>query len=131
MPKSLHFHLSRRGSQIMDIVYRLGEATVEEVRRHMPDDVSYDSVRVTLGILEEKGHLVHRREGAQHVYRPTVPADKASESALRHVLKTFFGGSAPRAVSTLLDMSAAELSDGELEKLARLIEETRQKRNPS
>lgn len=130
MSKPLHFHLSRRGSQIMDIVYRLGEATVEEVRRHMPDPVSYNSVRVTLGILEDKGYLVHRRQGNQHVYRPKVPAEKARQSALRHVLGTFFGGSTPRAVSTLLDMSAADLSDDELDALARLVDEARERRTP-
>ena len=129
MPKRLHFHLSRCESQIMDIVYRLGEANAEEVRKHMPDPTSYNSVRVTMGILEQKGYLTHRLDGNKNVYRPTTPVDTAKRSALRHVLSTFFGGSAPKAVSTLLDMSASELSEDELKELARLIETARKERS--
>ncbi len=128
MPKRLHFHLSRCESQIMDIVYRLGEANAEEVRKHMPDSASYNSVRVTLSILEQKGYVAHRLDGNRHVYRPTTPIDTAKRSALRHVLSTFFGGSAPKAVSTLLRMSASELSEDELNELAQLIEEARKER---
>ncbi len=128
MPKPLHFHLSRRESEIMDVVYRLGEATAAEVQGHLRDDVSYNSVRVTLGILENKGYLVHRRDGARHVFRPTLPTEKARKPVLRHILKTFFGGSAPRAVSMLLDMSAGELSDEELAELGRMVDKAREER---
>ena len=128
MKKPIHLHLSRRESQIMDIVYRLGEASAEEVRRNIPDSTSYNAVRVTMKILEDKGHLTHRMQGARHVYRPRVSVEKAKRSVLRHVLTTFFGGSTPKAVSTLMDMSASDLSDEELEEMARLLEEARKER---
>ena len=128
MKKPIHLHLSRRESQIMDIVFRLGEATAAEVRRNMPDSTSYNAVRVTMNILEGKGHLTHRLQSPRHVYRPCLSVEKAKRSVLRHVLTTFFGGSTPRAVSTLMDMSASDLSNEELEELAQLVEQARKER---
>ncbi len=128
MSDALHFHLSRRESQIMDVVYRLGEASAEEVSRNMPEETSYDSVRVTLGILERKGFLTHRRESNRHVFRPSHPPEKAKRTVLRHVLRTFFQGSTPGALSTLLDMSAAELTDAELEELSEMLEKAKEER---
>ena len=52
--------LSRRERQIVEIVYRLGKATVADVRKELPDPPSYSAVRALLRILEEKGHLRHR-----------------------------------------------------------------------
>ena len=93
--------LSRRERQIMDVIYRLGEAGAAEVVEHLPDRPAYNSVRVTLGILERKGMVRHRREGTRYVYSPTVPAERARDSALRHVVRTFFRGSPSKAVLTL------------------------------
>ncbi len=107
----------------MDIVFQLGEAGVAEVAGKMTDDPGYDSVRVTLGILEKKGHVTHRPDGRRYLYRPTVPHTKATKTALRKLLKTFFGGSPSKAILTLLDMSAARLSQEELEEIARWIDE--------
>ena len=123
MDKPLHSELSRREREIMDIVFQLGEAGVAEVSGRMGDDPGYDSVRVTLGILEKKGHVTHRPDGRRYVYRPTVPHAKATKTALRKVLKTFFGGSPSKAILTLLDMSAARLSQEELDEIANWIDE--------
>jgi BlaI family penicillinase repressor len=122
MGKSLHADLSRREREIMDAVYQLGEAGVAEIAQRMGDDPGYDSVRVTLGILEKKGHVAHREDGRRYVYQPTVPHSRATKTALRDVLKTFFGGSPSKAILTLLDMSAARLSPDELNQIAAWIE---------
>lgn len=122
MKKRLPTYLSRREREIMDIVYRLGEARVSDVVNRMEDDPGYDSVRVTLGILAKKGHLRHRREGRRYVYSPTVPRDQASRSAVRNLLRTFFGGSPSRAILTMLDESSTHLSREELTEIAAWLE---------
>lgn len=117
--------LSRREREMMDIVYRLGEAGAAEVAAKMRDDPGYDSVRVTLGILEKKGHLKHRVDGRRYVYIPTLPHKKATQSALRNLLQTFFRGSSSKAVLSLLDMSSKRLSRHELDEIADWIEKER------
>lgn len=116
--------LSRRERQIMDIIYRRGRATVAQVLEELPDPPSYSAVRAMLRVLEEKGHLEHEQEGPRYVYSPTLPRERARRSALRRLLDTFFEGSPEEAVAALLDMSA-DLTDEELERLSRLIEEAR------
>ena len=127
-----HFaDLSRREREIMDILYRLGEAGAAEVAAKMRDDPGYDSVRVTLGILERKGHLKHRQDGRRYVYLPTVPHQKATRSAMRNLLKTFFRGSPSKAVLSLLDMSSQRLSCDELDEIADWIEKERKAHDDS
>ena len=123
MTGPLHTQLSRRETQIMDVVFELGEATAAEILEHLPDPPSYSTVRALLTILEDKGHLTHRRNGIRYVYIPTLSSDTARQSALNHLLKTFFSGSAPQVVAALL--STNDLSPEDLEELARLIEQAR------
>lgn len=125
MAKKSALHLGRRERQIMDVIYRLGEASVAEVLEQLPDPPSYSSVRAMLGLLERKGHLKHRREKLRYVYLPTVPRERARRSALEHLLNTFFEGSPTEAVAALLDSSAGELSDAELDDLAKIIQQAR------
>lgn len=108
----------------MDAVYRLGRVTAAEVREAIPDPPSYSAVRAHLRILEEKGHLRHETDGPRYVYFPTVPRVQASPSAMRRVLRTFFGGSVSQAMAALLDVSD-DLSPAELDRLQRLIDEAR------
>lgn len=115
-------NLSRRERQIMDIVYQLEQVTAAEVMERLPDPPSYSAVRAMLRILEEKGHLKHAQDGPRYVYSPTVGAAQASRSALRHVMSTFFEGSAAQAMAAFLDETANEISSEELDKLSRLIE---------
>ena len=116
---------SRREREIMDIVYRLGEASVAEVREAMDDPPGYSAVRALIRILKEKGHLRIREDGRRHVFSPVVPAGRARQSALRRLLTTFFEGSVESAVATMLDMESRHLSDEELERLQSLIENAR------
>lgn len=117
--------LSRRERQIMDILYRLGSATAAEVQEHLSEAPSYSAVRALLRILEDKGHLKHEYDGPRYVYAPIVSRPVAQKSALKQMLKTFFDGSASQAVAALLDMSAKDLSDSELERLARMVEQAK------
>lgn len=116
--------LGARERQILDIVFELGEASVSDVVKKMPDPPSYSSVRTMIRLLESKGFLKQiRREGTKYIYKPTQSRNAASKSALRHVLRTFFSGSAPDAVAAILD--AEHLSAGDLERIEGLIEEAR------
>jgi BlaI family transcriptional regulator, penicillinase repressor len=119
--------LSRRERQIMDVVYRLGQATAAEVLAGLPDPPGKTAVRTLLRILEEKGHLRHRQEGLAYVYLPSRPRDQAGRSALRRVLQTFFDGSLEKAVAAHLGDAAADLSPEELGRLAELIRQARKK----
>jgi len=130
MTQPLQNQLSRRERQIMDILYRLGEAGAAEVVDHLPDRPAYNSVRVTLGILERKGVVRHRREGSRYVYSPTQPAEAVRESALRHLVRTFFRGSPSKAVLTLLDSPSTRLSKEELNELAAWVEAAKREQRP-
>jgi predicted transcriptional regulator len=125
MPEAPHLDLSRRERQIVDILYAQGRATAAEVLAALPDPPSYSAVRAMLRILEDKGHVRHEQDGPRYVYLPTVGRDRAKKTALRHVLQTFFNGSAEQALSALLDESDTRLSDLELDRLARLIDRAR------
>jgi len=125
MTRPPHRDLSRRERQIIDILYAQGRATAADVQAALPDPPSYSAVRAMLRILEEKGHVRHEQDGPRYVYLPTVARDNAKRSALRHVLQTFFDGSAEQAISALLDDSSTRLSDRELDKLARMIAQAR------
>lgn len=120
--------LSRRERQIMDILYARGRASVTEVLEDMPDAPSDSAVRALLRILEHKGH-VRRDEIGNHryVFKPIRPRDSAARGALKRILQTFFQGSAEKAVVTLLDVSNAKLSQPELDRLLRLIEQAQKK----
>ena len=125
MRRQSQAHLSRRERQIMDVLYRQGEATAAEVQEQIADPPSYSAVRATLRILEEKGHVSHRRDGRRYVFAPTVPPTRARRSALTRLVETFFAGSAEQAVAALLDMSASRLTDEELDRLAERIDQAR------
>jgi predicted transcriptional regulator len=115
--------LSRRERQIMDVVYRLGEATVAEIATELPDPPSRDAVRRMAHILEEKGFVQHRQEAQGNVYYPTQTREAASRSALDHLVETFFGGSADKLVTALIDLKRDQLSEEDLLRIAARIEQ--------
>lgn len=118
--------LSPRERQIMDVLYQRGEATVAEVMKRMPNAPGYSAVRATLRVLEEKGQVRHRQDGRRYVYRPSVTAERARSSALKHVVRTFFDGSPEEAAVALLKMSETGLGEAEIERLQEAIERARQ-----
>ena len=109
----------------MDVLYKLERATVAEVLRKLADQTSYSTVRAQLRMLEEKGHVRHEEHGLRYVYVPTVPRDVARRSALRHLIETFFEGSAENLVATLLGGEISRISREELDRLARLFTKDR------
>jgi BlaI family transcriptional regulator, penicillinase repressor len=116
--------LGRRERQIVEILYRLGKASVAEVRANLPDPPTYSAVRGMLNLLEDKGHVRHRRDGIRYVYVPSVAPLKARQSALRHLVSVFFEGSPPAAAAALLEMSGDSLSAEERKQLMALIAQT-------
>jgi predicted transcriptional regulator len=120
-----HRDLSRRERQILDILYKHGRATAADVQAALPEPPSYSAVRALLRILEEKGHVRHEQDGPRYMYLPTVAHDNAQRSALRHILQTFFNGSAEQAISALLDDTSGRMSPAELDRLARMIDTAR------
>ena len=122
-----HQNLTRRERQIMDIVYRRGQATVTEGLEELPEAPTYSAVRAMLRKLEEKGHLKHDAHGARYVYEATLPREEARDGALERLVRTFFDDSPSKTVAALLDMKAEELTDTDLDELARLIADARGK----
>src|ERR1700746_705263 len=102
MVKTVHTALSRRERQIIDILYRRGRATAADVMAELPGQPSYSTVRTQLRVMEEKGHVRHEEDGQRFVYVPTAPRRTVRKSALKHLVDTFFDGSAEQAVAALL-----------------------------
>ncbi|HEY4217240.1 MAG TPA: BlaI/MecI/CopY family transcriptional regulator [Gemmatimonadaceae bacterium] len=125
VPKDTSGALSRRERQVMDILYRRGEATVTEVMGDLPDPPTYSAVRSILRILMEKELITHREDGPRYVYLPVVNAERARDDALKHVIRTFFDGSAEQAVAAVLRMSDAKLGDAEIDRLRERIKAAR------
>ena len=106
----------------MDVLYRVNRATAAEVQEGMPEAPSYSAVRTMLRILEEKGHVRHEQDGPRYVYIPTVARDKAKRSALKHVVNTFFDGSASQVMAALIELAPRDLDEDELARIRQLID---------
>jgi BlaI family penicillinase repressor len=119
--RNRQLNLSRRERQIMDVLFRRGEASASEVQAEMQSPPSYSAVRAHLRTLEEKSHVRHEAKGLRYVYMPTVRPGQARRNALRHLLDTFFGGSPEKLMATLLDSGAARLGREDLDRLSELI----------
>ena len=118
-------NLSRRERQIMDVVYARGQVTVAEVLEDLPDPPGYSAVRAMLGKLERKQYLRHEEHGPRYVYVPTLPREEVQETALERMMNTFFDGSPSKAVAAILDLSATDLTDAEIDEMAKLVEQAR------
>jgi len=127
MAKNSHKHLSRREREIMDIIYKRGQATATEVMEAMDTPPSYSAVRALLRILEEKGSLRHQQEGQKYIFLPTVTREKAKQSAMKRMLHVFFNDSTEAAVAALLDVSQTKLTDEEWDRLSLLIDEAKKR----
>jgi len=125
MAKSLLPALSRRERHIMDILFRLGRATADEVMRELSGSPSYSTVRTQLRVLEQKGHVRHEEQGRRFVYLPAVPRALARKSALRHVVDTFFEGSVEKVVTALLGGEAARVTEDELSRILDAVAKAR------
>jgi predicted transcriptional regulator len=117
--------LTRRERHIMDVLFRLGRATADEVMLQLAGNRSYSTVRTQLRVLEQKGYVRHEERGRQFVYTPTVPLRAARKSALRHVVDTFFDGSVEKVVAALVGGEAARVSEEDLDRIVRLVAKAR------
>ena len=127
MAEPLLTALTKRERHIMDILFRLGRATAEEVMHELPGKRSYSTVRTQLRVLERKGHVVHEERGRQFVYFPVVPRRTARKSALRHVVDTFFDGSVEKVVAALVGGEGARVSEEELARIVDLVTKARKR----
>jgi predicted transcriptional regulator len=126
MPKPKTVDLTRRESQIMEILHRRRRATVEEVRAELPDAPTPSSVRKLLEIMIERGLLAREYDGPRYVYFPAVKPEKASRSALKQLVRTFFDDSPSSAIAALLDMTSTPISPAEYQRLSKLLERARE-----
>jgi BlaI family transcriptional regulator, penicillinase repressor len=117
--------LGRRERQIMDVVFRLGKASVTDVRNEIPDPPTYSAVRGMMRLLEQKGYLSHENDGLRYLYTATLKQKQARKSALKHMVHTFFGGSPAEAAAALLELNDSELSSEDVERLSRLIQKAK------
>jgi BlaI family penicillinase repressor len=124
MKRIEHDQVSRRERQVMDILFRLGKATAEDVMKELPDPPGYSAVRALLATLESKGLVRHEKESRRYVYLPTVPEKRAKRNALKQLLVTFFDGRPEKLVASLLDPDDQKLSKAEIERIRRLIDES-------
>src|SRR3954465_13513394 len=122
---STHTTLTRRERQIMDILYRLGQATAADVMADLTGEPNYSTVRTQLRVLGEKGHVRHEEQGARDGSPPAVPRHAARRSALKHLVETFFDGSAEQVVAAVLGGEAARLSAKDPDRISELIEKAR------
>jgi BlaI family penicillinase repressor len=113
--------LSRRERQIIEILYRLGQATAKEVQDDLPDPPSYSAVRALLATLENKEMVRHSKEGRRYVYKPSITPKKAKRTALSALLNTFFEGNPENLVASLLDPSDQQLSKQEIDSIRDLL----------
>ncbi len=114
--------LSRREREVMDIVHELEAATSAQIRNRMAEPPTDSAVRSVVRILVNKGHLASKRDGVRYVYSPRVSISKARRSAMRHVVRTFFGGSVEGAVAALLELEDASPTPEERTRLRALID---------
>jgi predicted transcriptional regulator len=126
MSKPTRLDLTRRESQIMEILYRRRRATVEEIRAELPDASSPSSVRKLLDIMIDRGLLAREYDGPRHVYFPAVPPEDASRSALQQLVRTFFNDSPGSAIAALLDNTSTQISADEYRRLSQLLKRARE-----
>ena len=131
MPQFKTVDLTRRESQIMEILHRRRRATVEEIRAELPEAPSPSSVRKLLEIMIERGLLAREYDGPRYVYFPAVKPEQASRSALKQLVRTFFDDSPGSAIAALLDMSSTRLSAAEYRRLKGLLERAREQGDAS
>jgi predicted transcriptional regulator len=128
MPEREPNGLTRRERQIMDSLYRRGRATAATIMKDLPGAPHLSTVRTQLRVLEEKGHVRHDEEGLRYVYLPAVPRGAARRSALKHLVETFFDGSAEKVITAVLGAEGSRLSPEELDRIADLVRRARKDR---
>lgn len=115
--------MSRRERQIMDILYRLGQGSAQDMLENLPDPPSYSAVRALMVTLEGKGMVSHSKESRRYIYKPVIAEKKARHSAISNLLSTFFDGKPEKLVAALLDSDDLKLEKEELAKIRSVLDE--------
>jgi BlaI family transcriptional regulator, penicillinase repressor len=118
--------LSRRERQVMDAIHRRGQASVADIEADLPD-ASYHAVRAALRVLRDKGLVRHEHDGRRYLYAPTTARGPAGRSALRHLVHTFFNGSASGAMAALLDLNETDIPADQRERLQTMVDDARRR----
>jgi predicted transcriptional regulator len=119
--------LSKRETEIMEVVYRRGRATAADVHAELPDPPGYSSVRKQLEILERKGYLRHEKDGRRYVFSPTIVREEASSAALRRVVRNFFRGNVRAAMVALVSLDDVPPTEEELNRILDQAEQARRR----
>ncbi|MDN5201047.1 BlaI/MecI/CopY family transcriptional regulator [Fulvivirgaceae bacterium BMA10] len=128
MESNQHYqNLSKRERQIIDIIHKMSEASVMDVLDRLPDPPTYNSIRAIIMIMVKKGYLRHRKEGKKYLYQPVAKEETVKQGALGHLLTTFFDGSAPKAISSILNITSSKLSKEDFQELKQMIEDAEKK----
>lgn len=125
MARSTHLDLGRRERQIIEILFKRGKATVGEVLADLADPPSYSSVRAMLGKLEKKGYVRHVEDGPRYLYMAAVPTERARQTAMHHLVETFFQGSVESAAVALLRMSDTRIDQATIDRLNALVADSK------
>ncbi|MCP5534893.1 MAG: BlaI/MecI/CopY family transcriptional regulator [Akkermansiaceae bacterium] len=115
--------MSRRERQIMDILYRLGQASAKDVLDNLPDPPSYSAVRALMATLENKGMVKHSKESRRYIYKPAITEQRARRSAMSNLLSTFFDGRPEKLVAALLDPNDMQLNKKEIDKIRQALDD--------
>jgi BlaI family penicillinase repressor len=125
MSDTHQLHMSKRERQVMEIVYRRKRVSANDVWKEIPDFPSYSAVRSVLSILEQKGLLAHSVEGKKYMYFPTIAHEKATHSAVKQLLTTYFDNSLEKAVTAMLEIHEKDMTIDDFERLAAVIDRAR------
>ena len=125
MNGKLQNDLSRRERQVMAILYKRKNASVKDILKDIPNPPSYSAVRSVVNILEDKGFIKHKKHGKKYVYSPTISRNKATSSAVKQLLATYFDNSLEKAVTTMLEMHNNDLTGEDFKRLSLIIEKAR------
>lgn len=121
--------LSMRERQVMDILLRLKNGSTQDVLDQLPDPPTYNAIRSIMTIMVNKGYLKNHKEGKKLIYSPNAVKDTEKGTMLRKMINNFYDGSAPKAISTILNFSKDNLSAHDIKELKKLIQEAESKEN--
>jgi len=113
--------------RIMDVLWRNGSGTVQQVLDWLPSTLAYNSVLTTIRILEKKGHVKHVKDGRAHVYEPVIGRDEATRSEIRHLISRFFRNSHEALVLNILQDETIDA--GEIKRMREMLEESETLKN--
>lgn len=121
MPPKQSATLTEAELRIMEVLWRKGSGTVQQVLDWLPSTLAYNSVLTTIRILEKKGHVRHIKDGRAHVYEPVIGREEATRSEIRHLVSRFFRDSHEALLLNILQDE--EIDAGQVKRLRKVLDE--------